>query len=302
MSQLELRILTSLAVYNKCTLKNCNVKQAFVQSLLPPNEEYFVRPPIGCPRSSPGTYWRLIRSLYGLRQAPKLWFEKLSSHLKSMGLKSSSTSPCLFMSTIIEGEAHIYVGIYVDDIIYFSPSAATERKFEQLLSTIGNVDFMGQVTHFLGIEFTWYHHPDGNVSVNLTQQSFVEMLLDNLWLNSDTVSSFTTPYRPGLSIDSIPISSISTSEQDKLRLKYQLIVGSLNWLAHTTWPDISTVVSLLAQHQNHPSQGHMDAAVYVIQYLSHTKQLGIYFSSAKRQQLETFLHFPRIWLISLLKR
>jgi hypothetical protein len=62
------------------------------------------------------------------------------------------------------------------------------------------------------------------------------------------------------------------------------------------------VVSLLAQHQNHPSQGHMDAAVYVIQYLSHTKQLGIYFSSAKRQQLETFLHFPRIWLISLLKR
>ena len=157
------------------------------------------------------------------------------------------------------------------------------------MSTIGNVDFLGQVTHFLGIEFTWYHHPDGNVSVNLTQQSFVEMLLDNLELNSDTVSSFTTPYCPGISIDSIPISLISTS---KLRLKYQSIVGSLNWLAHTTQPDISTVVSLLAQHQNHPSQGHIDAAVYVIKYLSHTKQLGMTFSSAKCQQLETFLHFP----------
>ena len=181
MSQLELRLLTSLAVFNKCTLKNCDVKQAFVQSSLPPSEEYYVRPPIGCPRSSPGTYWHLIRSLYGLRRAPKLWFEKITSHLKSMGLSNSTSSSCLFFGTLIEGEAPIYVGIYVDDIVYFSPSSTTEKKFEELLSTIGSVDFMGQVTHFLGIEFTWHHHPDGNVSVNLTQQSFVEMLLD-IWI------------------------------------------------------------------------------------------------------------------------
>jgi hypothetical protein len=130
MSQLELRFLTALAVFHKRTLKNCDVKQAFVQSSLPPEEEYFVRPLVGCPKSPPGTYWKLIRSLYGLKQAPKLWFEKLSSHLKSMGLKSSPNSPCLFFGTLVEGEAPIYVGIYVDDIIYFSPSDATEKEFE----------------------------------------------------------------------------------------------------------------------------------------------------------------------------
>jgi hypothetical protein len=108
---------------------------------------------------------------------------------------------------------------------------------------------MGQVTHFLGIEFTWHRHGDGNVSVNLTQQSFVEMLLENLGFSSGTLSTFTTPYRTGISIDSIPISSTSSLEQDHLCLKYQSIVGSLNWLAHTTRLDISTVVFLLAQHQ-----------------------------------------------------
>jgi hypothetical protein len=71
-----------------------------------------------------------------------------------MGLQSSPNSPCLFVGTLIPGEAPIYVGIYVDDIIYFSPSAVTKRKFEELLSTLGSIDFMGQVTHFLGIEFT----------------------------------------------------------------------------------------------------------------------------------------------------
>jgi hypothetical protein len=55
MSQLELRILTSLAVFHKRVLKNCDIKQAFVQSHLPPEEQYFVKPPVGCPRSKPGT-------------------------------------------------------------------------------------------------------------------------------------------------------------------------------------------------------------------------------------------------------
>ncbi len=69
---------------------------------------------------------------------------------------------------------------------------------------------MGQVTHFLGIEFTWHHHPDGNVSVNLTQQSFVEMLLDNLGISSDTIPTFITPYRAGIPIDSIPCQNLSS--------------------------------------------------------------------------------------------
>jgi hypothetical protein len=69
-------------------------------------------------------------------------------------------------------------------------------------------------------------------------------------------------------------------------------VGSLNWLAHTTRLDFSTVVSLLAQHQSNPSPGHVDAALHVIKYLAQTKTMGIYFSSCKRSTLEIFLHFP----------
>jgi hypothetical protein len=125
MSQLELRLLTSLAVYNRRVLKNCDVKQAFIQSSLPADEEYFLRPLLGCPRSKPGQYWRLLRSLYGLKRAPKLWYKMLSSHLKAMGLKCSETSPCIFYGVLVPGEPPVYVGIYVDDIIYFSTSDIT---------------------------------------------------------------------------------------------------------------------------------------------------------------------------------
>jgi hypothetical protein len=118
------------------------------------------------------------------------------------------------------------------------------------------------------------------------------MLFVNLGVSFMTSSTFTTPYCSGISIHSIPSDTLSSTERDKLRLQFQSIVCSLNWLARTTHPDISTVVSFLAQHQSNPSQGHLNAAYHVVNYLSHTKTLGIYYSSTNRYQLETFLHFP----------
>jgi hypothetical protein len=86
---------------------------------------------------------------------------------------------------------------------------------------------------------------------------------------------------------------MSTKDRDQLRLQYQSIVGSLNWLAHTTQPDISTIVSLLAQHQNTPSPEHYGAALYVAKYLATTKQFGLYFSGDRSSTyLQSFLHFP----------
>jgi hypothetical protein len=83
MSQLELCLLTSLAVFHHHVLKNCDIKQDFVQSSLQDDETSFVKPPHGCPRSFPGTYWKLTRSLHGLHCAPRLWFKKLSHILKT---------------------------------------------------------------------------------------------------------------------------------------------------------------------------------------------------------------------------
>jgi hypothetical protein len=263
-----------------------------VQSSLPENEVYFLKPPLGCPRSQPNHYWRLIRSLYGLKRAPRIWFETLCGHLHSMGLRQASPNSCLFVGELIEGGPPIFIGIYVDDIIYFSTSDAVEKRFEELLSAQVSVDFMGQVSHFLGIEFAWQHHPDGHISVSLTQQSFAETLIESLGFETLNGSIFATPDQSGIAIDSILPEELSLSQRDLLRLQYQSLVGSLNWLAHTTRPDLSTVVSLLAQHQQSPSTGHLEAAKHVVKYLTGTKQLGIYFTSKRRPVLESFLHFP----------
>jgi hypothetical protein len=211
---------------------------------LPDDEIYFLKLPPSCPRSQSNQYWHLIRSLYGLKREPHIWFETLCSHLRSLGLQQASPNSCLFIGEIIKGEPPIYVGIYVDDIIYFSTSDAVKKCFEELLSNLVSVDFMGQVSNFLGIEFSWQHHPDGHITVSLTQQSFAESLIESLGFDTLNASSFATPYRSGIPIDSIPTENLSSVQRDKLRLKYQSLIESLYWLAHTKCPDLSTVVSL----------------------------------------------------------
>ena len=64
------RLFTALAVKKKPTVKQGDCKLAFLQASLPPEEVTNIKPPAGCPRSMPGTYWKLKRSLYGLKRAP----------------------------------------------------------------------------------------------------------------------------------------------------------------------------------------------------------------------------------------
>jgi hypothetical protein len=61
-----IRLLTSLAVHNKRTLKQGDCKFAFIQATLTEDEITIIKPPIGCPFPGPRKYWRLRKSLYGL--------------------------------------------------------------------------------------------------------------------------------------------------------------------------------------------------------------------------------------------
>jgi len=54
-----IRFLTALAVQHGRTLKQADCKFTFIQASLPPDEHTIVKPPIGCPFSKPGQYWRI---------------------------------------------------------------------------------------------------------------------------------------------------------------------------------------------------------------------------------------------------
>ena len=288
-SMVELRFLVSLAIHHRRPLRSGDVKQAFVQATLPDNEQYVLRPPAGCPNTPKNTYWLLKRTLYGLKRSPKHWFVKATKLLAQCGMYPTQNNPCIFKGSP-DGKNVMYLGLYVDDFIYFSLSRDTEIAFEQRLKQLTSVDFMGEVSHFIGIKFSWQRKPDNHISVHMTQEAFADNLIDEAGLAD--ANPVTTPYRSGHPVDNIPSVPHPLLVNPTIKHTMQSLVGSLLWLSGATRPDLATIVSLLGQHTHHPTLGHIRAVKYVIRYLKGTKNRGISFSSEQNMPMSAFLKFP----------
>jgi hypothetical protein len=288
------RMLTALAVQKRRTLKQGDCKLAFVQAVLPPEELTIVKPPVDCPRSTFGTYWRLKKSLYGLRRAPKHWFNLISSFLQSpeIGLQRCKNDPCVFFGNPIPGKPPLYLILYVDDFVYFSEDDDVESYFQQALQAKISVDFMGDAEWFIGMKFDWARSLDGHVDCRISQEAYIQEIVSELGQSNANSSPLMTPFRSGLPVDAIPFVEMSLTDRAPLIAKMQCWMGMMNWLTMGTRPDISTIVSLLASHTSLPSPGHLDAVKYLGRYLKSTADLGLLFSSRRNTTFEGYIYFP----------
>ena len=292
LSSLELRLLIAISVQLKVIPKSGDVSQAFVQSVLPDNEKYVLRPPNGCPLTPPKTYLLLKKTLYGLKRSPRHWYETCTKALVALGLKPCPNAPCIFTGTLVEGQPPLYLGLFVDDFLYFSESPIVEQKFEADFSKKFKVDFQPEISHFLGIKFTNVRHADGNVDIYMNQPKDISSLIQKAGLHHPHTLTSRTPYRSGYPVDSIPTVPMPTHKQEKMNKELQELVGSLNWISTQTRPDLSTITNIIAQYNSKCSPGHIEAAKYAIRYLKGTPDLGIKFSSSSCSDIESFVQFP----------
>jgi hypothetical protein len=125
--------------------------------------------------------------LHRLKQSPHHWYDLAKKTLLSIRFKQCPNAPCIFVGNLIENEPPIYLRLCVDDFIYFSKSKAVEKKFESEFSSKVKCKFTPEIDYFLGIKFTHTKHPDGNVSIKLSQEAYIEALLEQTNLNSDAI-------------------------------------------------------------------------------------------------------------------
>jgi hypothetical protein len=120
------------------------------------------------------------------------------------------------VGTPVPGKAPIYVALFVNDFVYFSPNQEVEQYFETALASKVKVEFMDHVDYFLGILFDWTCHDDGHVSVHLSQEAYANQIVDAMGMSDATTSPTMTPYRSGLPIDAIPPVNMTESERAPL--------------------------------------------------------------------------------------
>ena len=116
----SLRILLSISVKRNYTLRQLDVKSAFLYGDI--DGETYLELPEGYQKS--GKVWRLNKAIYGLRQSPRLWYFHLTEALKNMNLTVTDFDPCILVSK------DLYCCIYVDDILITGKSNLVNQCIE----------------------------------------------------------------------------------------------------------------------------------------------------------------------------
>ncbi|GJS90394.1 putative ribonuclease H-like domain-containing protein [Tanacetum coccineum] len=126
----------------------------------------------------------VVKALYGLHQAPRAWYETLSSFLLENGFRRGTIDKTLFIK---KNKSDIMlVQVYVDDIIFGSTKKSMCTEFEEVMHKRFQMSSMGELTFFLGLQVK--QQPDG---IFISQDKYVADILKKFDFCS--IKTATTP-------------------------------------------------------------------------------------------------------------
>ena len=233
------------------------------------DEEVYMKLPPGFKGSDATQICRLKKSLYGLRQAPRQWFAKLSTRLCEYGFIRSYADYSLFVYR--KRDVFMSLLVYVDDIVLASNNIAASTAFKAYLHHCFSIKDLGPLKYFLGIEVA--RGPNG---MFLCQRKYALEIIDECGLLGAKPVDFPIPENHKL--------ALACGPPLKDAARYRRLVGRLIYLSITR-PDLTYAVHVLSQFMHFPKLDHMNAALRVVRYLKGTVGEGIFLSSTCNLQL-----------------
>lgn len=209
-----------------------------------------------------GKVCKLLKSLYGLRQAPMQWHEKFNTTLTSVGFVVNEADKCVYYRH--GGGEGVILCLYVDDILIFGTNLKVIEEVKSFLSQNFEMKDLGVADVILNIKLL--RVDEGGIT--LLQSHYVEKILSRFGY-SDCKNS-QTPYDP-----SVPIRKFKGTTIDQLR--FSQIIGSLMYLASATRPDIAFAVSKLSRFVANPGDVHWHAVERIMHYLKGIVNHGLHY-------------------------
>lgn len=139
-----IRALIATAVKNGWNIHQLNVNNAFLHGDL--EEEIYMKPPPGLILQNKNQVCKLQKSLYGLKQASRQWYSKLSSALKDKGYQHSKDDYSLFHKTM--GSYVTFIVVYVDDIMVTRNNEEKISRLKAFLDSQFKIKDLGHLNFF----------------------------------------------------------------------------------------------------------------------------------------------------------
>ncbi|GKB23491.1 putative ribonuclease H-like domain-containing protein, partial [Tanacetum coccineum] len=237
-----------------------DVKSEFLYGTI--EEEVYVNQPPGfVDPEFPNRVYKVEKALYGVHQAPRAWYETLSTYLLENRFRRGTIDKTLLIKKIKNDI--LLVQVYVDDIIFGSTKESLSTEFEQLMHKRFQISSVGELTFFLGLQVE-----QRKDDIFLSQDKYVYDILKKFDFSS--VKTASTPMETHK-----PLSKDTTGTDVDVHL-YRSMIGSLMYLTSSR-TDIMFVVCACSRFQVQPKASHMHAVKRIFRYLKGQPTLGLWY-------------------------
>ena len=259
----SLRVLFAIVAREGWFLHQMDVVSAYLAGEL--TEEIWMSPPEGV-TARKGECCRLRKSLYGLKQAARVWFQLLTGYLEGKGFWALPAEPSMLSN------GRVIVAIYVDDMLIAGASIIDVEEAKELLRRRFEVTDLGEAKTCIGIHI----QRDMDRKLIYIDQSAYARKIVGQYLPAEAYPA-SIPMGP----KDVAAFNQDQGNGDRADVEwYRGAVGSLMYLVNTR-PDLAFSIHRVAQFSQNPRHCHRKAVEQILCYVKGTISHGI------RYQAET---------------
>ncbi|SPC61214.1 uncharacterized protein UHOD_11257 [Ustilago sp. UG-2017b] len=250
-----IRTILTIAARSDWEIDSIDVTQAYLNTNL--HHDIYLKLPEGA-EVLDGKVYKLIKSLYGLKQSGREWHKELDAHLRRLGFFPLPNVPCVYLKGA--GESQVIIAIYVDNMLIVSPQRDQIDQTKRAIINKWKITNNRPTKEFLKIKITqdWEKRV-----IDLDQRAYIKEIIQE-WIqpHERTWTPMThTPSKPPTDLEA----------DQELKARYPVLVGKLLWVSNTVRPDISFAINTLALHMSKPTKEAMQVALRIVKYLNQTQ-------------------------------
>jgi hypothetical protein len=274
----SIRAILAMAAHFDMEVHQIDIKGAYLNGKLTEDEQIFMSQPPGFPE--PGTSSRhvlhLLKTLYGLKQSGRRWYQRLVEILVGkLGFKQCEVDQAVFYKK--EGGKSIVIAVHVDDCTVVGSTLADVEKVKNGVRSHVEVTDLGALHWILGIEVR--RDREGQ-TLALSQRAYLDSIIRRYGFSD--LKPVSLPMDPNAHLSSAQSPSSTTDIAAMRDVPYHEAIGSLMWAMLGTRPDIAFAVTTLSRYTKNPGREHWEAVKRVFRYLNGTRDLWLTYGGAER--------------------
>lgn len=195
-------------------------------------------------------YYRLKRSLYGFKQAPRQWYIKFDYFMIEYGFIRCKSDPCVYYKQLPNGE-FVILFLYLDDMLVDRTRMRIVHELKKELATIFAMKDLDAAKKILGMTII---HDRQKKEIRLSQKQYIDKVVDRFGMAEAKVVS--TPLVGHFRLFSDMCPKTPEDEEFMKGIPYCSAVGSIMYAMVCTCSNIAHAVGVVSKFMNNLGKPH----------------------------------------------